>query len=167
MLLLAWETPVGQQALRGNGAMSMSIEFSRELLKAYRTGDSRVHLDLCKEVRDKIFWGRNHPCCVIDSKGIGRNDLIEMIDKLAPQYVLLLGSKVTNKISREDLRKRGRVVLPLGFPRGENQRRNIALLKMQDAFRQLMLPLLIEAATILRDTPMSIGKKTNPRNREY
>ncbi len=142
MLLVAWETPAGQRALRGDRAMSMSIEFSRELLKAYRTGDSHVQLDLCKRVRDKIFWGTNHPCCVIDVKTTGRNDLTDTIDKLAPRYVLLLGGQVRQKISREDLRKRGRVVLSLGFPRGENQRRNIALLKMQDTFRRLMLPFL-------------------------
>jgi len=120
----------------------MSIEFSRELLKAYKTGDSRVQFDLCKRVRDKIFWGSNHPCCVIDVKDIGRNDLIIKIDKLSPEYVLLLGSQVREKISEEDVSKPGRVVLPLGFPRGENQRRNITLLKKQDALRQLMLPLL-------------------------
>jgi len=75
-------------------------------------------------------------------KDIGRNDLIIKIDKLSPEYVLLLGSQVREKISEEDVSKPGRVVLPLGFPRGENQRRNITLLKKQDALRQLMLPLL-------------------------
>ena len=141
VLLLAWETPPGQVALKGNRGMSMSLEFSRELLKAYRT-DSHFKFDLCKRVRDKIFWGNSHPCCVIDVKDIGRNDLINKIDRLAPEYVLLLGSQVRKKISQEALSKPGRVVLSLGFPRGENQRKNITLLKMQDAFHQLMLPLL-------------------------
>ncbi len=142
VLLLAWEIPKGQEALKGNWPGSMSIEFTRELVKAYITAGNLVTSELCK-VRDRIFWGTKHPCCVIDWKDIREKDvLVEKIDDLHPLYVLLLGSKVSRRVSPRELGNHGRIVLELGFPIGNNQKKNIGLIKQQYRLRQLLLPTL-------------------------
>ena len=141
ILLLAWETPEGRQALKGDHPSSMSIEFSRELMKAYRTGGSPVTLELCKAVRDRIFWDSGHPCCVIDVKDYEKPALLEYVNDLDPLFVLLMGSKVRKKIRADEI-ETTRFTVSLGFPRGENQQENVRILGLEDELCELLAPKL-------------------------
>lgn len=141
VLLVAWETPMGQEALRGNRPGSMSIEFAREVMKAYETEGTRVDFDSCKATRDRLFQGVGHPCCVIDFRDAADKEaLVKRVDQLEPVSVVLLGSKVANKISALELKRLGRIVLQLGFPYGANQRRNVVLLNESGELRRLLTP---------------------------
>jgi len=137
VLLIGWETPEGRVPLKENRPGSMSIEFSREVIKA--EGKVSSFSD-CKAMRDSLFNTDDHPCCVIDFKDVGtKNALIEKVNELQPHFVVPLGSKVRKMVSAKELESNNRIILELGFPCGTNQSSNVTLLRQNTSLRRLLM----------------------------
>lgn len=142
VLLIGWSAK-GKDALNSDHHGSMSVEFSRELLKAYVTNGGPVDPPRCKAARERLFKDPDHPICVRDYEDPGNGKrLPSKIRDLSPELVVLLGNKVQERIPAEEIRGLGHNVLELGFPRIPNQAKNVELLRDEGSLRDWVLPFL-------------------------